>query len=285
MICEGRHDVIFVQRSLGALAGCEWFGGAIRELPSPFGALQQRSRAGLVATRMARDAESLTFREAAYPALPHFESALVDEARETLFMQLIAGGDGQAGAVADVLKDLDESLDVGPVDVTEYAVAFVFDADSDGVERRLSAFRSAYRAHFGSLAAADHARWLRAATCPVGVFVVHRSPEDPFGTLEDHLAPMAAATWPRHYDGACTFIDGNMGDGDAASKSASARLKAVITSAAQFEHPGAPLSTVVARDGIPSEQFEQCKLSQDLVDFLLAVPWLDDEPLSVGEAR
>lgn len=96
---------------------------------------------------------------------------------------------------------------------------------------------------------------------------------------------MAAATWPRHYDGARIFIDGNMGDGDAASKSASARLKAVITSAAQFEHPGAPLSTVVARDGIPSEQFEQCQLSQDLVDFLLAVPWLDDEALSVGEAR
>lgn len=285
VICEGLHDVVFVQRSLGAAAGCEWFRGTIRDLPSPFGGVQQRSRSGLIATRMARDVESLTLRQAAYPVLPHFESAIVDAAKETLFVQILAGGDEQAGAVTDVLEDLDASLEVGRLDITEYAVAFVFDADSDGLPTRVAGFRGAYESHFGNLADADHARWLRVATCHVGVFVVHRSPDDPFGTLEDHLAPMAAATWPDYYDSARAFIDGNMRDDAAVSKSEGARLKAVITSAAQFEHPGAPLSTVVARDGIPSERFEQCQLSRDLANFLLAVPWLDDEARSIGEAR
>ena len=232
---------------------------------------------------MARDIESLTFRKAAYPVLPHFESAVVDEAEETLFVQVRAGGDEQAGAVTNVLEDLDASLDVGPVDITEYAVAFVFDADSDGLPKRLAGFRGAYQSHFGNLADADHARWLRMAACHVGVFVIHRSPEDPFGTLEDHLAPMAAATWPDYYDRARVFIDSNKRDGAAVSKSEGARLKAVITSNAQFGHPGAPLSTVIARDGIPSEQFEQCQLSQDLANFLLGVPW-PDEAQSIGEA-
>ena len=270
VICEGLHDIIFIQRSLGA-AGCDWFSGTIRDLPSPFGAVQQRSRSGLVATRMARDFESLTFRQAAHPALPHFESAVVDETKETLYLPIRAGGDEQAAAVTDVLEDLDASLDVGPVDVTEYAVAFVFDADSHGLPKRLAAFRGAYQQHFGSLADADHARWIQAATCRVGVFVVHRSPEDPFGTLEDHLAPMAAATWPAYYDSAGAFIDRNRRNGNAASSSDAARLKAVLTSTVQFEHPGAPLSTVVARDGIPRKQFEQCQLSHDLVRFLRSV--------------
>ena len=285
MICEGLHDVIFAQRSLGAVAGCEWFGGTIRELPSPFGSVPQRSPRGLIATRMARDVEELTLRETTYPVLPHFESAVVDDAKGTLFVQIQAGGDEQAGAVTDLLDDLDASLEAGPVDVVEYAVAFLFDANNSGLPKRIETFRSAYEGHFGSLANADHACWQRAASCPVGVFVFHRSSEDPFGTLEDHLAPLAKATWPDYYDSARAFIDGNRRDGDAPSTSCADRLKAVITSAAQFEHPGAPLSTAVARDGIPRAQFAQCQLSHDLVRFLQAVPWRDDERSPSMEAH
>lgn len=278
VICEGLHDVIFVQRSLGAVAGCEWFDGTIQELPSPFGGAASRSRRGLIATRMARDVEGLTLRETSYSVLPHFESAVEDKGEETYFMQIRTSGDGKADAVVDLLKDLDVSFDAGPMDISrEYAVAFLFDANSGGLRQRVETFRAAYERHFGSLASADHARWLRTASCHVGLFVFHRSSEEPFGTLEDHLAPMAKATWPEYYDGARAFIDDNRRDGDAPSTSSVRRLKAIITAAAQFDHPGAPLSTAVARCGIPRAQFEQCPLSHDLARFLQDVPWRDNE--------
>ena len=37
VFCEGRHDVVFAQRSLGAHGGCTWVDKHIGELPSPFG--------------------------------------------------------------------------------------------------------------------------------------------------------------------------------------------------------------------------------------------------------
>ena len=273
VVCEGLHEIIFVQRSLGAVGGCKWFDDPIRDMPSPFGKVPQRSDRGLIATRIERNVESLTFREAAYTAPPHFESAVFNNDEETMFVLIRANGKQQAGAVTDLLQDLDASLEVGPVDVTEYAVAFLFDANDDGLQETLDGFRKGYQEHFGNLAMASHAHWLPVDTCHIGVFVVHRSPEDPFGTLEDHLAPMVAAIWPERYDSARDFIDSNRNNSDTASRNDAARLKAVITSAAQFQHPGAPLSTVVARDGLPRGQFERCQLSQDLVRFLQAVPW------------
>lgn len=277
MVCEGRHDVIFVQRSLGAVAGCSWFDKPIQCLPSPFGSMEERSRKGLVARRMEREVDYLKLREAAYPALPQFESAMKDEAEETLFVMLRANGRDQADAIIEVLRDLDAALDAGPVDISEYAAAFLFDANAEGLATRLATFRQAYQGHFGKLADVKHARWMSCETCRVGVFVVQRSATDSMGTLEDHLGPLVSASWPDRYESARAFIDDNKRDDDAVAKNDAARLKAIITSAGQFQHPGDPLSAVIARDGIPAAQFKQCGLSQDLVEFLQAAPWRDGE--------
>lgn len=275
VICEGRHDAIFVQRSLGAVADCRWFDETIRHLPSPFGSVPGRSPKGLVAQRMEREVDNLKLREAEYPVLPQYESAVVDDATRTLFVMVRARGKEHAAAVTELLRDVNAALEVGPVDVTEYAAAFLFDANSQGLQDTLSAFRDSYQQHFGDLATAEHAQWLSTTTCHAGVFVVHRSPSDQTGTLEDHVAPMVASAWPRHHNAARAFVDDNRRDGDAASGNDSARLKAIITSAGQFRHPGRPLTTVIAHDGIPAAQFAQCELSRDLVRFLQAVPWRD----------
>lgn len=275
MVCEGRHDTIFVQRSLGAVAGCTWFDKPIRHLPSPFGSVPGRSPKGLVARRLEREVDDLTLRQAAYPVLPQYESAVVHDATKTLFVMVRANGKRHADAVTDLLQEVNASLQVGPVDVTEYAAAFLFDANNQGLPGTLGVFRESYQQHFGDLATADHGQWLSTTTCHAGVFVVHRSPADRTGTLEDHVAPMVASAWPRHYESACAFVDDNRRDGDAASRNAATRLKAIITSAGQFRHPGDPLATVIAREGIPAAQFEQCELSRDLVRFLQAVPWSD----------
>lgn len=278
VICEGLHDILFVQRSLGAVAGCKWFDRPIKKLPSPFGPMPPQSQKGLVATRIEREVGDLTLRAAAYPPLPQFESAVVDEDRQTLYVLIRANGKQQAAAVVNLLQDLDEALEVGPVKISGYATAFLFDANDEGLAATLDVFRKGYGEHFGDLSTAGHAVWVKAPTCHVGAFVIHKSPSDPTaGTLEDHLAPLAAAAWPGHFDAAKAFIDDGRQTGETVSKSEAGRLRAIITSAGQFQHPGAPLSTLVAREGIPEAHFKACKLSEELVRFLQAVPWR--EPL------
>lgn len=280
VICEGRHDITFVQRSLGAIASCKWFDGTIRELPSPFGQVRHQSQKGLVARRMEREVDDLTLGSAAFPMLPQFMSAVEDKTAQTIFVLIRANGKEQVDAVIDMLQDLDASLEVGTMDISHYATAFLFDAD-EGLAATLTTFRRGYSEHFGDLSTADHAVWVEASTCHVGAFVVHKSSSDPTGTLEDHLAPLADAAWPSHFKAASAFIDDGRQTGEAVSKGEANRLKAIITSAGQFQRPGASLSSVVARKGIPEAHFHTCKLSEELVRFLQAVPWRDpsDEPV------
>lgn len=286
VICEGLHDIIFVQRSLGAVAGCEWFDQPIRNLPSPFGPMPPQSPKGLVAIRIEREVGDLTLRAVAYPPLPQFESAIVDEDRQTLYVLIRASGKQQAAAVVDLLQELDDALEVGPVKISRYATAFLFDANDEGLVATLATFRKGYGEHFGDLSTAGHAVWVEAPTCHVGAFVIHKSPSDPTGTLEDHLAPLVATTWPSHFDAASAFIDDGRQTDETVSKSEASRLRAIITSAGQFQHPGAPLSTLVAREGIPEAHFKKCELSKELVRFLQAVPWQEssDEPADVPKS-
>ena len=280
ILCEGRHEVVFVQRSLSAVAGCRWVKDRIKDLPSPFGAIPgvSPSPKGLIARRIERDAGKQTFRSAAYPPLPQFEPAVLDKEVDTVFLSVRANGKSQVAAVIELLEDVDASMDIDGVAVTEYAVAFLFDADAAGLTATLEEFREHYSGHFGDLSDTAHSQWVATDKCPVGVFVFHRSAEDETGTLEDHLEPMVSAAWPDRYASAHDFIDDNKQPGDEVSRSDAKRLKAIITSAGQFHRPGLPLSSMIARDGIPNAQFAASPMSRALVDFLQGAPWRDDPP-------
>ena len=279
VLCEGLHDIVFVQRSLGAVAGCRWMTEHIKELPSPFGAIPGTSQKGLIARRIeinVRSVEDQTLWSAAHPSPPQFQSAVFDGRTDTIFLPVCANGKDQVAAVVEFLEDVDAAMDVGGVDISEYAVAFLFDADAAGLAATLKAFLVNYSGHFGDLSDAGHSKWVATSACPVGVFVFHRTATDETGTLEDHLALMAKSAWPDRYASARGFIDGNRKCGDKVSRSDTTRLKAIITSAGQFDHPGSPLSTMIARYGIPNAQFEASPMSQALVDFLQGVPWRDN---------
>ena len=108
---------------------------------------------------------------------------------------------------------------------------------------------------------------------PVGLFVFHRSTQEPTGTIEDHLAPMVARAWPERHAEASRFIDQNRGEEDEVSRSESERLKAIITVAGQFNCPGDPMSIIIGRNGLPRAQFEASPPSAELADFLTRAPW------------
>ena len=203
---------------------------------------------------------------------------MFDEEAGIIFLLVSVNGKDQVDAVVDLLEDVDASMGVGGVAISEYAVAFLFDADTVGLTATLEDFREHYRGYFGDLSDAGHSKWMATATCPVGVFVFHRTAGDETGTLEDHLAPMVESAWPDRYASARDFIDDNRQPCDEVSRSAATRLKAIVTSAGQFARPGSPLSTMISRDGIPKAQFETSPMSRALVAFLQGVPWRDDPP-------
>ena len=276
VFCEGRHDVVFAQRSLGAHGGCEWVDRPVGELPSPFG----RGRAvakGLIARRFERQAlEDLPLRDAARPPLPCFDAVVENPATGTMFVLVRTHGQDQSGACLELLEDLQDTFVDQPADtfdVSEYAAAFLFDANDEGVEAKVAGFRERYGAHFGDLSNLGHGGWLAGTTVPVGCFVFHKSAQEPTGTIEDHLAPMAARAWPARFAEAGRFIDDNRDGDDSVSGSEAERLKAVITVAGQFNHPGAPMSIIIGRSGLPRARFKASPVSADLAAFLTGAPW------------
>ena len=193
-----------------------------------------------------------------------------------MFVLVRTHGQDQSGACLELLQDLQDTFVDQPADtfdVSEYAAAFLFDANDEGVEAKVAGFRERYGAHFGDLSNLGHGGWLAGTTVPVGCFVFHKSAQEPTGTIEDHLAPMAARAWPARFAEAGRFIDDNRDGDDSVSGSEAERLKAVITVAGQFNHPGAPMSIIIGRSGLPRARFKASPVSADLAAFLTGAPW------------
>ena len=210
VFCEGRHDVIFAQRSLGTHGGCAWVRYPIRKLPTPFGS-GGAARRGIIATQFAsRSLDDLTLQAAAHPKLPRFESIVRNTQTSTVFFLVSAHGQDQTQPILELLRSLDDTIDEQPdgtFDVSAYAAAFLFDANGEGVAATLARFSKSYGAHFGDLSNLEHGQWLETSAVPVGCFVFHKDTGNPTGTLEDHLAPMAKRTWPDRYVAAEEFLE------------------------------------------------------------------------------
>ena len=274
VFCEGAHDVAFVRRSLHALGGYNDVKKPIGKLPTPFGANDKTVGRGLIAARFdQQDIEEFRL-DNEYPPTPKYDSFIGRESSDAMFVLIRAGGKYATKQVIDLLRDLAVAFDVAQVaqyDVTEYAVAVLYDADAEGLTASLEKFRQNYGAHLGDLSRAEHAKWIATATVPVGVFVFHNVATRT-GTLEDHLAPMVESWTPDRYAGAKAFIDDNKRPDDTASRDQAKRLKAIFTVTGQFGHPGTSLS-VILRDGLPHERFLTSPASRALVEFLEGVPW------------
>lgn len=276
VFCEGHDDVVFVQRSLGAISQCCWYDGSIVDLPTPFGGSGSSAR-GYVARHFIRSVDKLgpgpeklppPYR---FPA-PHFHSVVYDADEETWFFLVTMGGVDKSDLVFKMIDEVFAAVNSDDVDISTFASAIVCDANDIGVNMRLRELRVNCGACFGDYPQLLHARWADTQMCPIGAFVFH-NPDYGFGTLETHVKDMVASVWPERYESACKFIESTSKNCDVVSKRDSYRLKAVITSVGQFDFPGASLSRVIDRDGIPREEFRNMAVCTELVQFLQDVPW------------
>lgn len=126
IFCEGRHDVVFVQRSLGAHGGCDWVRKSIGDLPAPFGR-SDVAKKGLIAGLYERTSfEDLSLQSAAHPPLPCFESVVENTTTGTMYFMVRAHGQDQSESILNMLQALDLLIEEPPgtFDVSEYAAAF-----------------------------------------------------------------------------------------------------------------------------------------------------------------
>lgn len=279
VFCEGHADVVFARRSLCIHRGCDWVNRRIGELPTPFGP-GGAAGTGLIARQFERqEIESAKLQAALHPEPPFFASIVESISAGTIYFLVNALGKNRSMHNLALLEKTYDAIhgvnEVSPdtFDVSEYAVAFLIDANSEGVTATLSEFSNGYHNHFGGLSSVRHGSWVTSTCVPVGCFVFHEGPGKEQGTLEDHLAPMVKADSPERYAAAERFIDQNRLDDDEVSKDRAKRLKAVITTTGQFRLPSARMSAIIDRNSIPREVYQEPELSRELARFLSETPW------------
>lgn len=283
VFCEGNHDIVFVRRSLGAVARLEFINDPIDKLPSPFGALQTprhpnapgREVSLIVQHYSTRALGGERLSQAAHAPAPAFICALRDASRDQLVLLVRCGTDSAKTKIVELLSNLSATLShsYGKFAVTEYAVAFIFDADKSIADREAK-FRAAYADTFSNLDLLSHGGWIRHGEVPVGLFIF--AGPDGRGTLEDVLAPEVSKHWPGAWAAADALLTNHCPPHLPAHTKQAERLKAQMTIAGQPYFPGDPLSVVLDRDtnghGLPREAF-QGSTSQALVQFLQAAPF------------
>lgn len=274
VFCEGHTDVIFVQRSLGAISSkCDWYNGPVRDLPTPFGgSVDGATKNGFIATQFDRNIHGLELRAATNPPKPHFCSVICDRSRDVLYLQVVMGGIDNASGVIDLIDLVNEAVNISGVEISRFASAIICDANDIGLKERLRLLGDNYCTLFENDVKLAHAGWVTAKMCPFGVFVFHCA-DNGFGTLESHVEGMVSSVWPERYKHARKFIDRARRDGDAVSQRDASRLKAIITASGQLDFPGRPLSRVIDREGIPSKKFRELPECKQLVGFLQNIPW------------
>ena len=166
-----KQDIIRFITELGTHGDCKWVDKLISNLPSPFGPGGVAKR-GLIAQRIEQHAlGDLSVRTAQHPPLPSFESIVENLATDTMFFLVRTHGQDRSSDTLKLLEDLNTTttnVSTGTFDVSEYAVAFLFDANGEGVDATLASFGDRYRIHFGDLGSLEHGKWMEGTVVPVG---------------------------------------------------------------------------------------------------------------------
>lgn len=278
VFCEGRHDVVFVSRSLGVVARGRWFDKTIGDLPAPFGS-SGGTGVGCIETQYRRSPlGALRLTAAAHSQAPTFE-AMIEVPEQGLvvtpYFLVRCNGADAVGLNRNLIDNITGFIEGGfsrASGVDEVAFAFILDADDDGVEARERGFAAAYSDCLSSQPI-QHGGWVEGPHGPVGLFVFHDLHDTKrAGTLEDALAPLVGQQWPTRWDAADAYLRQHAEAGDRIHRKRADYTKARIGVTGQFLFPGDAMTEVIGRKGLADAHFTG-PVSQALVDFLRAVPW------------
>lgn len=247
VFCEGSHDIAFLGRLLTCVGGFSEYTKKLGEFPSPLDRF-------LTQWLEQHPVENLPVRGLQRNDPPVLELVLqhgVDSERIYLFMN--CNGQDRHEPVklyltrfAKVFSSPFGTKVHAAAELAGWSMAFFYDADSIGIDGTLELFRERYSGVLGGLSRLRDRAWIRArltikehktADCDMGCFIFS-APGTAQGTLEDGLLSMLQNEDGRLFSASTAFIDGHALDGCKVKKGPeSKRKKAIITAAAQFDHP------------------------------------------------
>lgn len=289
VFCEGPHDIQFAARSVLRHRRFERYEGTAQGLPTPFGWRDDplSKEVGLVRSQRERtEASGAKFEALNFGEKPLFELAcqLVDKPTDwqgpDWLLLVNMGGDSSSGRVIELAKTIVVSMKRPRQDTTEFAMAFLFDADpladKKGLDWRQRTFKETYAPLLGELGSQDwtHGMWSDTAAGRVGLWVHHDSSIQE-GTLEDHLGKMFEDTESHKAAtiAAKAYIDANAGETSSVRTRSDRRWKAAMTIAGQVVRPavkgsvvGSGLNVMVEKS-LPDEAFD-AEVCKELATFL-----------------
>jgi len=266
VFCEGAHDIVFVQRSLGVHYAYQWNAEPFDKLPTPFGS--KGNQAGFLLKRFQNtpwDTKSLHISH--HPEPPRFAAALRSQDNETIVFIVESHGKQQTAPVVNLLSALSQLYvpeAVHSFAIKRYACAFLMDADDEGKQSTCNWWQEKFGTHFEQERQPNPGQWLHSPHGPVGIFVFH-SPDTETGTLEHALEPIFAEQWPEAYRHAGAYLSQHPKQ---LEQNSSKYLKAAFTIAGQPFKPGSPLSEMLKRETLNDDLLRNSQLSIRLAEFL-----------------
>lgn len=280
VFCEGAHDIAFLSRLLTKLGRCTEYRKTLEAYPTPLG--------NFLAKRLEqRPVQSLPVRDLQRGDPPVLESVLqssTDANAKKIYLFLNCHGQDRHGCIKELLvqfaKLWSSNFGTNPNSTTSmqrWSMAFFYDADSIGVDGTLDQFKARYADVLGDLTPLTSRSWIRTVItaregktvdCDVGCFIFS-APGATQGTLEDGLLAMLHDEDGRLFDASTAFIDGHALAGCAVTRGPdSKRKKAIVTAAAQFDHPSYSMA-VFLRDTkmLTSETLYANEMCEAIISF------------------
>ncbi len=278
VFCEGSHDIAFLGRVLTGVGGYSECRKKLQEFPDPLQKfLEQRLRQRPVQERPARG----VLRDDP----PVLELALENAAEPGyLWLFLNCQGQDQHSSVRKFLSDFAKlfgapfGTEVHPhARLQGWSAVFFYDANAVGLDEKLTRFKARYEGVFGGLSTLEARSWMSASVqaregtsiaCDVGCFIF-TSPGAKDGTLEDALLPILESEEVGLFRVATAFIDDHDRPECLVKRSlGSSRKKAIITAAAQFDHPSYSMAVFLRETKLlESETLRSNEMCQAIVKF------------------
>lgn len=265
-IVEGDHDAVFVERSLQTFAGFTHYFEPLARYPAPLGG----GATTYLLRYVSRNAQAqLNLREATARPRPSIACAL--RARDTIALVFESHGvdRDEAAVLVNELAELFGGGDVNS-EFTSVAFAFITDADTSDATTRAAQVVARHGATLG-LTGLIPDTWT-AGTKHHALVHVFAEPGKTSGALEHHLGPLVELARPAEWKAACAFIDQTTPVRSRLTGNAGRRLKALITCAGQFEHPGLAMSKMIRYEALGPEVFKTSAEARRLAALLVGFP-------------
>ncbi|BBO92631.1 hypothetical protein [Desulfosarcina ovata] len=244
ILCEGPHDAQFIGRLLDASNQYEAYKQKISDYPPPLNQFLSNKFKN-------HDIDTIVIGRPKHPMIPVLAYRKAQD--DILILPYPIGGIDKSAEGIGLLEEFSEilspeTLSVIDSDIEKYAVLFVFDADSRGINGTLAKFSDDYRPVLGEMEELAGETWFASNGISFSVFIFTGKDGDT-GTLEDNLINLFQQKNADLVENTFAMLDAYSDHETATIEKMAKRYKSALTVCGQTERKNAGSAlTVIIRD-------------------------------------